>query len=110
MQDAWMGAKRSVEPWQANLLGQIVDRVDEFLAGRLSLRKVVEDARGLFDAANIPGKELRWEFEAAWSPVDGQLELLTEPWGDPDSATAKDTSALLNLRKWAADVAGRADA
>jgi len=80
----------------------MVGEIDEFLAGRLSLGRLVENTRGLFEAADISDNRIRDEFEAAWSPVDGQLELRTESWSRPewisDSALK---AAVTGLRSWA---------
>jgi hypothetical protein len=52
-----------MEPWQAALIGRIVDEIDRFNAERISLPKLVENSRGLFEAADISDNETRMAFE-----------------------------------------------
>src|SRR4029453_5643674 len=53
----------STGPWQAALIGRIVDEIDRFNAERISLPKLVENSRGLFEAADISENETRMAFD-----------------------------------------------
>jgi hypothetical protein len=91
-----------VDTWQAELIGRIAISVDDHKGGRLSLRKLVEDARGLFDAADISDNDIRFEFESVWAPVSGELDLRTEDWGRADWAADERLATVLDdLRNWA---------
>jgi hypothetical protein len=93
-----------VEPWQEEIIGRMVGEIDEFLAGRLSLRRLVDNTRGLFEAADVSDNRIRMEFDAAWSPVDAQLELRTESWSRPEWISDSDLNATVtNLRNWASE-------
>ncbi|HUF58032.1 MAG TPA: hypothetical protein VMR89_00860 [Actinomycetota bacterium] len=91
-----------MEPWQAELIGRIAVAVDDHRAGSLSLRKLVEDSRGLFDAADISDNIIRSEFLVVWAPVDGELELRTEDWSRPEWVSDECLETVLDdLRNWA---------
>ena len=97
-----------VESWQGELVGRIVDQVDEYTAGRRDLHKLVEDTRGLFDAADVSDNEIRGQFESVWAPISGQLELRTEDWSKTEWVSDEElAAALAELRSWAAKVSGR---
>ena len=92
---AWMRGRPS-------FIGRIAVAVDDHRAGRLSLRKLVEDARGLFEAADISDNDIRSEFESMWSPVDGELELRTQDWSRPEWVSEERLATVLDeLRNWA---------
>lgn len=91
-----------MEAWRAELIGRIAVAVDDHKAGRLSLRKLVEDSRGLFDAADISDNDIRFEFESVWAPVSGELELRTEDWSQPEWVSDERLATVLNdLLDWA---------
>jgi len=91
-----------METWQAELIGRIAAAVDDHKGGRLSLRKLVEDVRGLFDAADISNNDIRFEFEAVWAPVSGELDLRTEDWSQQEWVSDERLETVLNdLRSWA---------
>jgi hypothetical protein len=99
-----------MDAWQAELVAQIAIAVDDHKAARLSLRKLVEDVRGLFDAADISENEIRFEFEAVWAPVSGELELRTKDWIKPECVSEESLETVLgDLRAWAARRGGGAD-
>ena len=52
-----------MESWQAELICRIVGEVDEFAGGRLSLGRLVQNTRGLFDAAEISDGRVCESFE-----------------------------------------------
>ncbi len=91
-----------MDAWQAQLIGRIVVAVDDHNSGRLSLRKLVEDARGLIDAADISDNDIRFEFESVWAAVSGELDLRTEDWGKPECVSEGRLETVLDdLRAWA---------
>jgi hypothetical protein len=93
-----------MDAWQAELVGRIAVAVEDHRAGRLSLRKLVEDARGLFDAADISDNDIRFEFEAVWAPVSGELELRAEDWSRPEWVSDERLATVLDdLRRWSLD-------
>jgi hypothetical protein len=94
-----------MEPWQAALIGRIVDEIDTFNAGRISLPKLVENSRGLFEAADISDNETRMAFESVWAAVDAQDELRTEAWSRPEWVSDQALNdAVSDLRVWASAV------
>ena len=58
-----------MDGWKRDLLGRIVDEIDRYSEGQLSLRSLVENARGLFDAADISDQPVREAFELVWAPL-----------------------------------------
>ena len=96
-----------MESWQAELIGRIVGEVDECAGGRLSLGRLVQNARGLFDAADMSDGRVRESFESVLAPLDSQLELRTETWSRPEWISEQDLKvALSDLRDWASGVSG----
>jgi hypothetical protein len=94
-----------VDRWKTELIGRIVDSIDAHLSGRLSLRKLVEDTRGLFDAADISANQLRGEFESVWAPLSGELDLRIQDWAKPEwTSDERLKTVLLDLRSWASGV------
>jgi len=97
-----------MEPWQAALIGRIVGEIDAYSADRTSLGRLVENCRGLFDAADISDTPTRMAFESVWAPVSAQAELRTEAWSKRAWISESDLNAALSeLRDWASDAAGR---
>jgi hypothetical protein len=91
---------------QRGLFGRMLDHIDAYESGRLPLPKLVQDLRGLFDAANPRELSVRDHFEDLWSVIDGESELRTEPWAPPGAADDQRLAATLGaLRNWAASVA-----
>jgi hypothetical protein len=98
-----------VEQWQAELIGRIVERVDACRAGQISLARLVEDSRGLFDAADISDNAQRAEFESVWAPVSGELDLRGMDWTAPGWISDDRLGVALDeLRSWATRVAASA--
>ena len=86
----------------------MIDRLDSYESGEIDLAKLVEDLRGLFEAADIHDRQLRDEFELNWIRVDSELELRTEPWAPPGSASdASLREALASFRTWVSAVLAR---
>jgi hypothetical protein len=97
-----------VDAWKRDLIGRIADEIDRYGEGDLSLRRLVENARGLFDAADISDQSVREAFELAWAPLSGQLDLRTAEWADPAWASEVDLeTALRDLREWASQISNR---
>lgn len=79
----------------------MLERVAEFNAGQLDLAKLVSDLRGLFVEADPHDPRVRSEFEALWSPIDGEHELRTEAWAPPGLASdANLERSLQAFRGW----------
>lgn len=77
--------------WQSML-----DRVADYRAGSVSLGRLVADLRGLYVEADPHDPEIRRDFEAAWSPIDGQSELRSEAWAPPGAASDATLDRVLN--------------
>lgn len=74
----------------------MLDRVADHRAGSISLSRLVDDLRGLYVEADPHDPEVRSDFEAAWSPIDGQSLLRTEPWAPPGAASDATLDRVLN--------------
>src|SRR5947209_187360 len=84
---------------------QMLQRLDDFDAGRVGLGQLVSDLRGLFVAADSHDPRVRSEFEALWGFIDGEHELRTQPWAPPGSASDENLAASLrDLRQWVEQV------
>jgi hypothetical protein len=83
---------------QRAMWNEMIERVSDFKIGRDDLGTLVRDLRGLFIEADPHDPDIRSEFEAYWSPIDGEHELRTEPWSPPgganDAALARSLSAF----------------
>ena len=66
---------------------RMLERVDDFRAGRVPLGQLVSDLRGLFVEADPHDASIRSDFESAWAPIDMVLELRTEAWAPAGSAS-----------------------
>lgn len=97
-----------MDGWKRDLLGRIVDEINRYSEGQLSLRSLVENARGLFDAADISDQPVREAFELVWAPLSGQLGLRTAEWANPAWSSEEDPeTALRDLRDWANQISNR---
>ena len=65
----------------------MTESVDAHRAGRLGLRKLVNDLQGLMAAADLHDQALINEFWNHEAPIDMELELRTEDWAPPGSAS-----------------------
>ena len=90
------------------MIGRIVGEIDRFATGGISRSKLVENSRGLFEAADISDNETSMAFESAWVAVDAQADLRTEPWRRPEWISEQALNdALSDMRRWATEVSGR---
>lgn len=62
------------------------DRLDAYASGDVSLLKLAEDLRGLFDACDPRDLSIRDSFYDLWADLDAECELRTESWAPPGAA------------------------
>lgn len=90
---------------QRRMWGRMIDRVDAYGGGQVSLWTLADDLRGLFAAADIHDAQLVDDFYDRFAAIDGELELRTEGWASPgaadDVALAR---AVAGYRRWVQDV------
>ena len=72
---------------QRRMWSQMLDRVDEYDAGRIDLGRLVKDLRGLLIEADPHDTSIRQSFEDVWLPLDIENELRTEGWAPRGLAT-----------------------
>jgi hypothetical protein len=90
-----------VEDYQRALIGQMAGRLALYDSGEIPLPKLVEDLRGLFEAADPRELSIRDSFEELWAELDAESELRTEPWAPPGLADDAHLRELLRqLRSW----------
>lgn len=65
----------------------MLERIDAYRAGSVTLAGLVNDLRGLFVEADPHDHPTRDDFEAHWSPIDAEYELRTEAWAPPGAAS-----------------------
>jgi hypothetical protein len=83
----------------------MTESVDDFRAGQLDLRKLLNDLRGLMAAADLQDQAIIDEFWNHDAPIDMQLELRTEDWAPPGAASDEVLDqALTDFRRWATGV------
>ncbi len=86
---------------QRRVIGRLIDEVDAYLEGQTGRARVVENLRGLVNAAGLD-EAADAAFYEVWSPLDAELELLTEPWAPAGSGSETRFVASLNsIRAWA---------
>ncbi|MFI6803301.1 hypothetical protein [Streptosporangium canum] len=94
-----------MEDYQRGLIGQMAARLDLYDSGEVSLPKLVDDLRGLFDAADPHELSVRDSFQWLWADLDAESELRTEPWAPPGLADDAHLSGILHgLRSWVTSV------
>ncbi|WP_214110773.1 hypothetical protein [Acrocarpospora catenulata] len=92
-----------MEDYQRALIGQMTTRLDLYESGDLSISKLVQDLRGLFDAADPHERIIHDSFEHLWSDLDAEADLRTEPWAPPGLADDAHLAKLISaLRSWIA--------
>lgn len=64
----------------------MLERVSSFRRGDLDLGQLVDGLRSEYVEADPHDAQIRSEFEAMWSPIDGENELRTESWAPPGAA------------------------
>ncbi|MEU9886898.1 hypothetical protein [Sphaerisporangium sp. NPDC051011] len=90
------------------MIKQMVERIDLYREGGLSLPKLVADLRGLFDASGLRGWAESDAFYDLWVDLDSESDIRTETWAPPDSADdARLAAALDGLRAWATTTASK---
>ncbi|MCP3976556.1 MAG: hypothetical protein GY720_18875 [bacterium] len=89
---------------------RMLKRINDYRGGTISLGKLIDDLRGLYDAADIHDGDIRSDFESYWSPIDGEHELRTEPWVPPGLASDERLTELLDeFSRWVGEVLESAD-
>ena len=66
---------------------RMLDRIVDFNLGNVDLKTLVSDLRGLYVEADPHDPTIRSEFEQMWGEIDMEMELRTEPWAPPGSAS-----------------------
>jgi len=88
----------------------MTESVDAYRVGRLGLRKLVNDLQGLMAAADLHDQALINEFWNHEAPIDMELELRTEDWAPPGSASDEALyKALADFRSWVTAVLASTD-
>jgi len=94
-----------VDGHQRRMWAAMLDQISAYRAGRLGLRALVQDLRGLYIEADSHDAGVRDQFEVMWSPIDAQDELRTEPWDPLGSASNETlTQALDAFAEWVIDM------
>ncbi|MER5624013.1 hypothetical protein ABT061_23555 [Streptosporangium sp. NPDC002544] len=76
-------------------------RLDLYDSDGISLPKLAEDLRGLFEAADPRELSIRDSFEELWAELDAENELRTEAWAPPSLADDAHLREILHrLRSW----------
>ncbi|MER6824959.1 hypothetical protein ABT352_03090 [Streptosporangium sp. NPDC000563] len=90
-----------MEDYKRALISQMAARLDLYDSNGISLPKLVEDLRGLFEAADPRELSIRDSFEELWSELDAESELRTEVWAPPGLADDTHLRDILHrLRSW----------
>lgn len=80
---------------------RMLDHIASFHAAETTLSQLVSDLRGLIVEADPHDPAVRDAFKEQWALIDGELELRTEPWAPPGSASDVDLARYLNdLEAW----------
>jgi hypothetical protein len=88
----------------------MLDRIDNYTRGSGSLQTLADDLRGLVSAADLHNRSLSADFWDHFQQIDKELELRTEPWAPPGSASDDQLSkALSGFRAWAQTTLDAAD-
>ncbi|MDH2426929.1 hypothetical protein [Sphaerisporangium sp. TRM90804] len=95
-----------MEDYQRAFIGRVVERLDAYAAGEVTLPKVVEDLRGLFEVADPREWAIRDAFEDLWVDLDAECDLRTELWAPPGLADDAHLRRTIDaLRSWASRIA-----
>ncbi|MEU9890929.1 hypothetical protein [Sphaerisporangium sp. NPDC051011] len=98
-----------VEDYQRAFIGRMVERLDAYAVGEVTLPKLVEDLRGLFEIVDPREWSIRDAFEDLWAELDAECDLRTESWAPPGSADDVHLRRSIDaLRSWASRVAAGA--
>jgi hypothetical protein len=80
---------------------RMLDAVEAYRTGNLSLDRLVADLRGYFIEADPHDHSVRSDFELMWSRIDGELELRTELWAPAGAASDENlTRQLTHFSEW----------
>jgi hypothetical protein len=84
---------------------QMLERVTSFERGELDLGQLVAALRTEYIEADPHDARIRAEFEAMWSPIEGENELRTESWAPPGAANDDRLREVLRaFRTWVEQV------
>ncbi|MET8141551.1 hypothetical protein ABZU32_14685 [Sphaerisporangium sp. NPDC005288] len=95
-----------MEEYQRAFIGRMVERLDAYAASEVTLPKLVQDLRGLFEVADPREWAIRDEFEDLWVDLDAECDLMTQPWAPPGLADdARLRRTIDAIRSWASRTA-----
>lgn len=75
-------------------------KIEDFRAGAVSLRQLVDDTRGLYVEADPHDSQVRDEFDEYWSALDVELAQRTEPWAPAGAATEQSLRVAVDEFEW----------
>ena len=88
----------------------MTEPLDQYEAGDIDLRKLASDLKGLLGASDLHDHALIDEFWNHFVEIDMELELRTEGWAPPGSASDERLrEALGSYRQWVETVLARSD-
>jgi hypothetical protein len=88
----------------------MIEALDRYESGEIDLAKLVDDLRGLLKASDLQASELIGEFWNHFQEIDMELELRTEGWVPPGSASdTRLREALASYRTWVSQVLASTD-
>ena len=83
----------------------MLEQLDAYEAGDVSLAQLVRDLQGLLGATDLHDDSLVSEFWNHEAPIGMELELRTENWAPPGSASDDNLRrAITDYRAWASNV------
>jgi hypothetical protein len=83
----------------------MIAEVDAYLADEIPLEGLADNLRGLVAASDLKDVKLEREWWEHFYPIDMELELRTEAWAPPGSASDERLSnALADFRAWVVEV------
>ena len=86
---------------QRAMWSRMLDLIERYRRDEVSLGRLVDDLRGLVVEADPHDPGIRDHFELAWSRLEGELELRTEPWAPPGAASDRSLETYLaDLQSW----------
>jgi hypothetical protein len=98
-----------VDEHQRRVWGRMVEVLDTYDAGDISLHKLVSDLQGLLGASDLHDPSVVSEFWEHFSKIEGEVELRTEPWAPPGLSTDESLRrALSEYRTWVLAILGDA--
>jgi hypothetical protein len=95
---------------QRRTWGRMLEQVDAYDAGDVTLAQLVTNLQGLLGATDLRDDALVREFWNHEAPIDMELELRTENWAPPGSANDDNLrGAIADYRVWASNVLATTD-